>query len=120
MEERVAVEKGEETGWSRGEGREKSGEVRERWEDEGMEERSGGVRSSNVEEKNEKRVKKKKRRNCEYRVSIWWRSNRRVSTQVCSAVSVHRRAHTCGSPKKRGRRWSNFCFTSTSQTCLLE
>lgn len=83
-----------------------------------MEVRSGGVRSSAAgRDKNEERVKKERRRNSEFRVSIWWRSNRRVSTQVCCTIRVHRRVYTCGGPMQKGKEVVYF-LCSLKLTCL--
>ena len=53
-----------------------------KWEDKQMEEKSGpGEERYGEEEKRMgKECKRKQKRNSEFRVSIWWRSNRRVST----------------------------------------
>lgn len=40
-------------------------------------------------------------------VSIWWRCNMKVSTQVCSSIRVHRKVHTKGDPTQKG----SFSFT---------
>ncbi len=69
------------------------------------------------EEREEHGKSEKEKRNCEFRVSIWWRSNRRVSTEVCSTVRVHRRVRTCGSPMQKGKEVVHFlCYLNL--TCL--